>query len=190
MPTPIYKAYGGPFSSTRWLPENADPPWFGYLLGTYTAGKYRLQEGIDLASFLHAIPYAPWQLLNGLRQAKVEVTVPPCESAGRTEEVTQTFTVRQEKYSGFFGFLQEHVGLPLMALGVSFMLLLPLQFLAGLVGTALLNPVFTAVGLILSSTTLTLLGGLLIGAFVILAALLIQLVHWHSQTKQGSVAYR
>ncbi|MDR0678994.1 MAG: hypothetical protein LBF24_01955 [Puniceicoccales bacterium] len=189
----IYKAYRTPFFSVRWLPENADVPYFGRLLGTCTdrkGGKYRLQPGADFADFLWAIPRAPWQLLNGLRQAEVEVTVPPCESAGRTEEVTKTFTVRGEKYEGVSGFLQEYVGLPLLSLGISLILILPLHFFANLVGTSIMGPVLTAVGLAPSAAALTLLGGLLIGALVILVALLIRLLYWHSQTEQGNVSYR
>ncbi|MDR2664313.1 MAG: hypothetical protein LBB14_02180 [Puniceicoccales bacterium] len=189
----VYNAYRTPFSSISWLPKDADVPYFGVLLGTCTdtvGCKYQLQAGISLADFLRAIPLAPWQLLDGRRQAEVEITVPPCESVGRTAETVKIFTVRGEKYKGLSGFLQKWVGGPLLAFGISLIVLLPLQFLAGLVGTAVLGPLFGAMDITLGATALTLLGGLLIGALTVLLALLIQLLYWRSGAEQGTVRYR
>jgi hypothetical protein len=183
----IYKAYAKPFGFIRWLPANADVPYFGRLLGVCTDTNlctYELNECANFAEFLQAIPQAPWQLLDGRGQAEVEIAVPPCESLGRTEEVKRKFLVKGSRYRGFFGFLQEYVSGPLVGLGISLVLLMPLQFATNQLCLWAVAPLFAVLGFFPPSAILEILSGLLVGAAIVLIVLLIKVLHRKSLVEQ------
>jgi hypothetical protein len=182
-----------PLSAVKWMARDAPAPAKGRLLGecVYDGGTanrsgrlYRLLDEDRLAEFIWSIEQAPWEPIDWKRPQYVRVALPPSRRYGRVAEECAIVAVVREKSDGFWGFLREHVCGPMIVLGVSLMFLVPLKWVAEVVGAAF-GGAAVAIG---ASAILALVGGFVIGALVVATAIILRYFSWWPATRRPTMA--